>query len=151
MVSKDLLFRTFDTALKFEGEEGECQFSFCCLGQHSQDVLSPAPAGNIWRDYEIILLTYLTLITRQSSGWNDWVIFLDLVQRDFRRESLEPMPVGHRPSCSLSSVENPTPCGRGRGRAEKVKNKWADYFCISWLKHFHIWYTDQWPWQDAVN
>lgn len=40
MVSKDLLLRTFDTALKFEGEEGECQFSFCCLGQHGQDVLS---------------------------------------------------------------------------------------------------------------
>lgn len=30
---------------EIEGEEGECQFSFCCLGQHSQDVLSPAPAG----------------------------------------------------------------------------------------------------------
>lgn len=55
MVSKDLLLRTFDTALKFEGEEGECQFSFCCLGQHSQDVLSPAPAAGGQEAFEGIM------------------------------------------------------------------------------------------------
>lgn len=121
------------------------------------DRVSPAPAAGgrkHLKDYEIILLTYLTLITRQSSGWNDWVIFLDLVQRDFRHESLEPTPVGHRPSCSLFSVENPAPCGRGRGRAEKVKNKWADCFWISWLKHFHTWYKGkchQWPLQGCCK
>lgn len=49
MVSKDLLLRTFDTALKFEGEEGECQFSFCCLGQHGQDVLSTGSVLHLQR------------------------------------------------------------------------------------------------------
>lgn len=108
---------------------------------------------NVWRDYEIILLTYLILITRQSSGWNDWVIFLDLVERDFRLESLDPMHVGHRPSCSLSSVE-PLLVEEGWGRSEKMKDKWTDYFLISWLKYFHTWYTGerhQWPLQGCCK
>lgn len=59
MVSKDLLLLTFDAVLKFEGEEGECQFGFCCLRQHGQectvDRASPAPAAGGQETFEGIM------------------------------------------------------------------------------------------------